>query len=121
MSTLLVILTVLTVISLIILIWGLTDYMRDEFLLVGIFGLFILGLFGWLFWAGCFTLYTKSQVIDCQVERTSRDVIVYPTENKKEIFESKYDYDHINDSTEFYYLIEYNHYGYEIDRTLKYR
>lgn len=121
MSTLLIILSFLTALFIIGTIWTIIDYDTPETVsIISIMGLLGILAFGWGIGASLSTYYTKEQPVECLVEKTSRDVIVYSKEDKAVTFDSKYDYDNINDSTKFYYLIEYNHYGFEITRTLKY-
>lgn len=121
MSTLLIILTIFTTLFVGGTIWTIIDFNTPESVsIISISGLLTILTFGWGIGASLSTYYTKEQPVECLVEKTSRDVIVYPKENKGVTFDSKYDYDNINDSTKFYYLIEYNHYGFEITRTLKY-
>jgi hypothetical protein len=86
-------------------------------------------IFGFGFWA-CTpvapwnTKYKEEKAIVTEVLKGKHVVVVSTvcedTKNNNTLFTNN-EVDYINDSTQFYWLIEYNEYNYETSRTLKFK
>lgn len=118
-------LTIIAIICVIFLIVGILtksfyDGIKNTCLIIGVVGLIVLGLFGFGFYA------TKSEDT-MMVEKLSVDTVIKSNTtvyveilNEETLeFTTKKSYDEINDSTVFYKVSYYNHYGIEIDAEIR--
>lgn len=116
--------TILTLIALIVVLVCLAIWANSEsyegwtivFIVSAIVtGIFGLGMFG--------TLNTnRTEIVNTKLYEVlkGRHIVVACTNQGNTIF-TNYDVEQINDSTQFYWLVKYNHYNVEMGRDLKYK
>jgi len=98
---------------------------KEDLSMTSVIILIFWGFFGFGFWACTYTKYTKEEKAIVTEVLKGKHVVVVSTvcedvKNNNTLFtNNKVDY--INDSTQFYWLIEYNEYNYETSRILKFK
>jgi hypothetical protein len=89
-------------------------------ILTGIIGIFVIGIM----WVGYgVEAVDREEEVLLDAHYTKSDYIVYVESDGKNIakFDSKKEYEEINDSTTFYMIKEYNMYGYNISNEVIYK
>lgn len=117
---LLIILLTLTIVS---IVWLILDFLlKSNNWPIIIIILFLTAWFGWGVLGSEISQITKDVNIIDSVEVTISSTTVFvEINNKTWEFKEHKDYININDSTSFYYEIDYNMYNSEVSRQLKYK
>jgi len=118
MNWLLLTIIIIGVIALGILIYGIIED-EDDYIAGGIISLIIIGLFGFGVVGGLITLETRDTILDVEMTRSNKSIILedYGNAGNIYIFDKKYDFDNISDTTTFYFKQGYNMYNVETETT----
>ena len=111
----------LALIGLIVLLRGII-LDEEDWIGGGIITLIVVGLLGFGLIGGVVTLKKRSTILDAEVTRSEKSIILedYGNSGKIYVFDKKIDFDIITDTTTFYYENGYNMYNLKTDHQTVY-
>lgn len=118
-----ILLTILLVLTIGNIVWLILDLsIINKYWSILLIILFLTGVFGWGMMGLSIIQTTKNVEITYPIEITKSSTTVFvEVNNKAWEFKDHKDFININDSTSFYYEIDYNLYNIEVREQLKYK
>jgi len=89
----------------------------ENWVMGSIISLIVIGLIGFFAIGGLVTLETNITVVDVEISKSNKSVILedYGNSGNMYVFDKKYDFDNISDTTTFFIIQGYNMYNIETD------